>query len=214
MQKIIAAVFLMCGILVSMAPAVQAQQTEPAAPATPAEQVAPATPAAEVAPAAESVPAAMAAPPAPKAPAKASKFRLGLGANYFTAIKDLDGENFDENGLSGLVTFQYVPNYFFKIEVDLELRPKGFNGSTESVWLPQTYLLLGNFIYAGAGIGMYYTDGGFQSEPFFAFRGGIDIPLGPVDLDINANYRFEGSLDTEDVNSDTVFLGVAIRYGF
>ena len=140
-------------------------------------------------------------------------FRLGVGANYWTSIEDL-GAGYDNNGLSGLVTFQYVPNPFFKIELDVELRPEGFLGSTQSVWLPQTYLLLGNFIYAGAGIGMYYTDGGFQSDPFFAFRGGIDIPLGPVHLDINANYRFEGTLDTSDVSSDTIFLGAAVRYGF
>lgn len=201
MKKLIAAVLLISGILVSMAPAVRAQQPEPATTAEPA---------ATVEPAATAEPAE---PAAPAAPAKPSRFRLGLGANYWTSIKDI-GDKYDNNGLSPLVTFQYVPNYFFKIEVDLELRPKGFLGSTDTVWLPQTYLLLGNFIYAGAGIGMYYTDGGFQSDPFFAFRGGIDIPLGPVHVDINANYRFEGSLDTENVSSDTVFLGAALRYGF
>ena len=139
---------------------------------------------------------------------------MGVGANYWIAIEDLDDTDFDDNGLSGLVTFQYVPSSYFKIEVDLEVRPEGFLGSSETVWLPQAYLLLGNFIYAGAGVGMYYTDGGFQSDPFFAFRGGMDIPLGPVHLDINANYRFEGNLDSEDISTDTVFLGAAVRYGF
>ena len=197
----------MAGIVVSMAPVARAEEATPA----------PAAPDAQVAPAAPAAPAAAAAPAAPAAkPAKAgdSKFRLGLGANYWVAIEDINDQGFDNNGLSGLVTFQYVPTSFFKLELDVELRPDGFLGSTQSVWLPQTYLLLGNFIYAGAGVGMYYTDGGFQNDPFFAFRGGIDIPIGQFHVDINANYRFEGSLDSSDISSDTIFLGAAVRYGF
>jgi hypothetical protein len=150
----------------------------------------------------------------PAARAEDSKFRLGLGANYWIAVEDIDISEVDENGLSGLVTFQYVPNSFVKVQLDVELRPEGFLGSSETVWLPQTYVLLGNFIYAGAGIGMYYTDGSFQDDPFFAFRAGIDFPLGPIHLDVNANYRFEGKLNGSDIGTDTVFLGAAVRYGF
>lgn len=198
MKKLVAAVLMMSGILVAAAPAARAANptTDPAATPVVAQAATP-----------EAAPAEA---PAPRA--RVPLFRLGLGANYWFSVEDIADDDFDENGLSGLATFQFVPNRFFKVEVDVELRPEGFLGSSEAVWLPQAYLLLGNFIYAGAGAGMYIHDGKIQNDPFFAFRGGIDFPLGPVHLDINANYRFEGHLDGKNIGTDTVFLGAAVRF--
>ena len=151
---------------------------------------------------------------APAARAAGSKVRLGVGANYWVSLEDVDDVDFDDNGLSGMVTFQYLPLSYLKIEVDAEVLPEGFLGSTEQVWQPQAYLLLGDFIYGGAGVGMYYTDGEFADDPFFALKAGVDIPLGPIHLDLNANYRFEGQLQGSDIDTDTIFLGAAVRFGF
>jgi len=144
----------------------------------------------------------------------ASAMRAGVGANYWVAVEEIDDQDFDENGLSWLASIQFLPAPLIKIEADIELLPEGFLGSTDQVWAPQAYLLVGSFIYAGAGIGMYYTDGDFADDPFYALRAGFDFPVGPVHLDINANYRFEGKLDADNIDTDTIFLGAAVRFGF
>jgi len=194
MKKFIAAVFAIAGVLISLAPAARAEES--AAPPAPAAVAASST------------------APVPDADTSSVDLRIGAGANYWVSIESIHETDFDTSGLSGFVTFQYVPNSIVKLEVDIELLPKGFLGSSQTVFQPQMYVLLGNFIYGGVGVGMYYTDGSFSSDPFFALKGGIDIPFGPVHLDISGNYRFEGTLKTRDVSSDTVFLGAAVRYAF
>ena len=151
---------------------------------------------------------------APAAEAAGSKVRLGVGANYWVALEDINDVDFDDSGLSGLITFQYLPLSWLKIEVDAEFLPEGFLGSTEQVWLPQAYLLLGDFIYGGAGSGCTTPTAISRTTPSFALKAGIDIPIGPIHLDIDANYRFEGQLQGSDIDTDTIFLGAAVRFGF
>lgn len=144
----------------------------------------------------------------------ASAMRLGVGANYWASLEDVGGQGFDESGLSWTASIQFHPAPLVWVEADIELLPEGFLGSTGQVWSPQAYLLAGSFIYGGVGIGAYYTDGEFADEPFYALRAGFDFPVGPVHLDLNVNYRFGGALDAEDIDTDTVFLGAAVRFGF
>jgi len=76
--------------------------------------------------------------------------------------------------------------------------------------------VLGSALYAALGVGTYYTDGDFAKDPFFNVRAGLDLCLLPsIYLDINANYRFENwddikTLD-EDISSDTITIGAAVR---
>lgn len=56
-------------------------------------------------------------------------------------------------------------------------------------------------------------------DPFFGLRAGFDIHLLPyIFLDINANYRFEDWDDIsdvdEDISTDTITLGAAVRIQF
>ena len=59
----------------------------------------------------------------------------------------------------------------------------------------------------------------WADDPFVALKAGLELPLfGRLFLDVNASYRFDSdaALDDafEDIDTDTVFLGGAVRFGF
>jgi len=144
------------------------------------------------------------------------KHRFGVGAHYWTALDDIDVDDVKEDGFAYLVSYQLRPASLIKFGIDVEMLPKDFGGSDKNVYAPQAYVILGNTIYAGLGVGTYYTDGDFSKDAFFNIRAGLDLCLLPfIYLDINANYRFENwddikTLD-EDISSDTITLGAAVR---
>lgn len=146
-----------------------------------------------------------------------AEFRLGVGANYWKAVDDVDDDDFDEDGLSWILTSQFGLTDLAKLELAVERYDDGFAGADEEVYAPQAFLLLGSTIYIGAGIGWYYYDDEFSDDPFYALRAGLDLELLPsIYLDINANYRFADweELDGDDINGDTVTLGAAVRLEF
>lgn len=138
--------------------------------------------------------------------------RIGGGVNYWVAIDDIDTDNVDDNGFSYLASYQYRPG-LLGLEVDAEFMPDRFG---KDAWAPEAYLLLGKAVYAGAGIGIVNSGSDFADEPFFALKAGLDLELLPrVHLDIAANYRFNDQSDIEnsttDIDTDTIFLGAALR---
>jgi hypothetical protein len=145
--------------------------------------------------------------------ALAGSHRLGGGANYWKTIDNID-TNFDENGLSWLASYQYVPKGIFKLELDLEYYPNNLI-SDKDLWSPEAFVLLGGTLYAGVGIGVYYDGDVFNNAPFYMLRAGLDFSILPfLSLDINANYRFEdwGDLSTSDIDTDTIRIGAVIRF--
>ena len=156
--------------------------------------------------------------PNSRAQEKESYSQFGVGAHYWTTVKNIDVNDIDKNGFSYLAMYQYHYGWV-GIEADLEWFQKGFGGTDKDVFQPQAYLILGKVVYAAAGIGGYYSDGKLADNPFYAFRAGLDIPLLPIlHLDINANYRFENwddlSTEGKSVDTDTVTLGAAARLVF
>jgi len=144
--------------------------------------------------------------------------RFGVGAHYWTTLKNIDVQNVDKNGFSYMLTYQYHYGWI-GVEADVEWFQKGFGGASQDVYQPQAYLILGKVIYVAAGIGGYYSDGKLADNPFYAFRAGLDIPLLSIlHLDVNANYRFENwddlSTEGKDISTDTVTLGAAVRLAF
>lgn len=140
--------------------------------------------------------------------------RIGIGANYWVTLDDIefDEEKIDDDGFSFLATYQYWPG-LLGFELDLEFLPDRFG---DSAIAPQAYILVGRSIYAGAGIGINYSDSEFSDQPFFALRAGLNLELLPgIYADIYANYRFNDKKDIEneqtDIDTDTVFLGAAVR---
>ncbi|HMP72505.1 MAG TPA: outer membrane beta-barrel protein [Kiritimatiellia bacterium] len=142
--------------------------------------------------------------------------RLGLGLNYWVALDDVEVDDVDENGFSYYLTYQYHAGKLIGFQADLEFIPSRFGNDA---WAPQGYLVLGNALYAAVGAGWVYTDGSFADEPFFAFRAGLDLEVLPgIHLDLNANYRFNDKTDLEgsdtNIDTDTIFFGAALRFGF
>jgi hypothetical protein len=143
--------------------------------------------------------------------------RLGGGANYWVTIEDIefDDKNVDEDGISYMISYQFWPS-LLGVEFNLELLPDRFG---ETALAPQAYVLFGRAVYVAAGIGIIYSDSEFAEEPFFALRAGLNLELLPgLYADINANYRFNDSAELDDeernIDTDTVFLGAAVRIAF
>lgn len=139
--------------------------------------------------------------------------RLGGGVNYWVALDDLDEDDVDEDGFSYLISYQYMMDWV-GVELDVELLPDRFD---EDAVAPAAWFLLGKTLYAGAGIGIVNSDGDFTDEPFFALRAGLNLELLPsLYADLSVNYRFndEADLDDDDrnIDTDTLFLGAAVRF--
>jgi len=148
--------------------------------------------------------------------AEDSGLRLGAGANYWTAVKNLDADKVDKHGFSWIGTLQYWPSWI-GVEADVEWFKQGYAGAAQDVWAPQAYLILGKTIYGAVGIGGYYSGSTWANNPFYAFRVGLDFAILPrIYIDINANYRFQdwSSLNASNVKSDTITLGAAVRVAF
>ena len=99
-------------------------------------------------------------------------------------------------------------------EGDVEFVPD-YLGSDEMLYQPQAYALIGGLIYGGAGIGIGYLDGEWFDNPFYALRAGVDLPVGNLHVDVNANYRFLSSKafdSVDDKDLDSVTFGAIVRF--
>ena len=147
--------------------------------------------------------------------AAAGENRLGGGANYWVTIDDIDYNNVDENGMGFFASYQYWES-LLGFELDLEFLPDRFG---DSALAPQAFMLIGRGIYAGFGIGAVYSDGDFADKAFYALRAGFNFELLPgIYTDIYGIYRFNDTAELdnikEDIDTDTVFLGAAVRFSF
>ncbi len=138
---------------------------------------------------------------------------LGAGFHYWSVIDDIDVTNLDDSGFSYFVNYRYRFQGPVRLELALERLPDRFG---KDAYAPQVFLIAGNQLYIGAGLGGVYTDGSFSDEPFYAMKAGLSLPL-PFWLrfDISAQYRFNDFADLRDedrkIGTDTVFLGAALR---
>lgn len=149
--------------------------------------------------------------------AAASEHRLGGGANYWVAVDDIDieGRKLDKDGIGFFASYQYWES-LLGVEVDLEFLPDRFGKSAVA---PQAFMLIGRSIYGGLGIGGVYSDSEFAEKAFYALRAGFNFELLPgIYTDIYGIYRFNDTADLDavrsDINTDTVFIGAAVRFSF
>lgn len=149
--------------------------------------------------------------------ALAGSHRIGAGANYWKSLNAIDSKelsgHIDETGLSWLASYQYVPEGIVRLEVDLEYYPN-LGEDRKAFWSPEIFVLVGGTLYAGVGVGDYYNGDIFSDKPFFMLRAGVDFAILPfLFLDINANYRFNdwNTLEKDDVDTNTIRLGAAVR---
>lgn len=153
-------------------------------------------------------------------PAAAGEHRLGFGLHYWKTVDELQDEGFDDiedNGVSEVFSYQYLPSPLLRWEVDVEYFDKGFGGSEESTYGPQVFLLFGRFLYGGVGVGALYSSGleDEWSDPYWAGKFGLDMLLLPkIHLDINANYKIDSWSQLGDLDTDTLTLGAVARFSF
>jgi len=154
--------------------------------------------------------------------ATAGSHRLGFGYHYWKTLDDIDVSDLDEvddNGYAGVVSYQYLPGGIARFEFDLEYYKDGFGGSTDTAYSPQAFILFGRVLYVGFGLGATKSDnlpsGDDWSDIWYAGRVGVEFLLLPrIHLDINANYRGNTFELPQDVESDTMTLGAALRFAF
>ena len=144
----------------------------------------------------------------------AHAFQLGGGIHYLATVGDIkDAESIDDSNFNFVLSAKF-PLGLIKVLTDVEFVPD-YLGSDEMLYQPQVFGLIGGLIYGGAGIGWGYVDGDWFDNPFYALRAGVDLPVGKLHLDVNANYRFlstktlEGA-DEEDL--DSVTFGAVVRF--
>ena len=148
---------------------------------------------------------------------EASAQRIGVGAHYWRTVDSLD--DFDRDGISYRLTFQNSLTPLLHYQLDLERFSRDFADLDDPLYAPQFMLLLGRWVYGGAGIGILYSDGDFGNKPFYLLRTGLDIALLPrLRLDVNANYYFSTwrgiSSTVDNIDTDTITLGAAVRFAF
>jgi hypothetical protein len=151
-------------------------------------------------------------------PAAAAKHRLGLGIQFWRALEDFDDKGFsgiERDGIAWVGTYQYDPAGLFKLQLDLEYSPDGFAASTKPSLSPVAFVLLGKGLYGGVGAGISFSDGlvDNRSDPFWVARLGLDLLILPkTRLDLRADYRARAFDELDNVKTDGVTLGAAIRF--
>jgi hypothetical protein len=146
----------------------------------------------------------------------AGSHRLGVGWEFWQTVDDIDFDNYDDKGYSWMFTYQYKPGLIGG-QLDCQFSNQELGERTRNVISPQAFLILGGLLYGGVGIGANYTSDDW-SDPFYVLRLGLDFNIfSQFHLDINGNYRFENwDYDEveEDIDTDTINLGLALRYEF
>jgi hypothetical protein len=145
---------------------------------------------------------------------------FGIGLHYLRNISELDedlddGEGgFDQNSFGLIGSYQFgMPLVTLEGNVEYVM---DYVGSDHGLIEPSAYVLTSGLLYLGAGIGIGYIDGDWQSDPFYALRGGVNFGLAGLALDVYASYRFQQDEEIEDLTGedlDSLTLAAVFRFG-
>jgi hypothetical protein len=143
---------------------------------------------------------------------------IGVGLHYLRNLGDIDADESldlskDSFGIigslqkpsAGLLSFEAQVEYIFD-----------YAGTGNDMWIPSGWLLAGKFIYGGAGIGIGHIDGDWQSDPFYALRAGVNLPLGGMSIDAYGTYQFWSDDDLHDLTGedlDSVTFAAVLHFG-
>jgi hypothetical protein len=145
---------------------------------------------------------------------KSRRLELGAGVHYMKTVGSIkDSEGFDSNALNLLVAAKTGLGPI-QLELDSEWA-LDYGGSNKTLWMPQVFGLMGKRIYGGVGIGTGYLDGQWFDQPIYTLRAGLNIPLGRISVDANANYQFMNFSAFENASSDdlnSVTFGAAVWF--
>jgi len=100
--------------------------------------------------------------------------QIGGGIHYLATVGDIkDNPEVDDSNFNFVASYKYSAS-LISVVADVEFVPD-YLGSDEMLYQPQAFLLVGGFIYGGAGVGFGYIDGEWFDDPFYALRAGVDI---------------------------------------
>ncbi len=142
---------------------------------------------------------------------------LGVGVHYLHNLGDLQAngvEDFSQNSFGLLGSLQFGAG-LIKFEGDVEYI-FDYVGSGNSLTTPSAWALIGGMIYGGAGIGVGYWDGDFMDNPWYALRGGVNLPLGKLGLDVYGAYQFWTDDQIKNLTGDdldSVTFAAVLRFG-
>jgi hypothetical protein len=151
------------------------------------------------------------------APAQAQA-SLGFGFHSWRTVDDLRSEGFGNlrrDGVSYVGSYQAKLVPLLRLEIDAEIFPKGFGGSTRTSVAPQVFLLAGTFVYGGLGVGTIYSSDFSNdfSKPFYTARVGVNFAVVPrVHVDVNGNYIVGAFNQLHNVSTGTATLGAVLRF--
>ena len=141
---------------------------------------------------------------------------LGAGLHYLRNLGDIDN---DESLDLSKDSFGLIGSYQFGAAM-MTLEAHGeyiFNyaGTDNGMFIPSGWALLGSMIYAGAGMGIGHLDGEWQSDPFYALRAGVNLPLMAFKLDLYGTYNFWNNDDFKDATGedlDSITFAAVLRF--
>src|ERR1043165_3566285 len=116
--------------------------------------------------------------------ASAGGVSLGGGIHYLHNVGSIDenGVDLDQNSMGILGSIMGSAS-FLKLEGQVEYI-HNYLGTDEGLWIPQAWALVGSTVYADGGIGIGHFHNEWMNDPFYALRAGVNLPLGPVGLDM------------------------------
>ena len=145
---------------------------------------------------------------------------IGGGIHYLRNLGDItdDGAiDLNQNSIGLIGSYQYDMR-MFKVEGDVEYI-FDYVGTGNPMWEPSAWGLVGLGtlpLYAGAGIGIGYTDNEWQQNPFYALRAGVNVPLAKMGLDVYATYRFQSDTELKNLTGedlDSLTFAAVLRFG-
>jgi hypothetical protein len=139
---------------------------------------------------------------------------IGAGLHYLRTVGDFDDVDEVDKDNFGVIGSLQFPASMLTLEANVEWI-SDFIGSGHDLIEPSAYALIGKMIYGGAGIGIGHIDGDWQSDPFYALRLGVNIPIGNLSGDIYGTYRFQSDEDLEELTGedlDSATLAGVLRW--
>jgi len=130
----------------------------------------------------------------------ANAMSIGGGVHYLRTLGDIKDEGYKQDSFSilgslqfplGPLTMEGTVDYIFDLA-----------GTDEAAIQPQVWALIGGFIYGGAGIGWTHVNDDWLDDPFYALRGGVNLPLSIFTLDLYATWNFQSDEDFENLTGE------------
>ncbi|HET9252629.1 MAG TPA: hypothetical protein VFP58_10990 [Candidatus Eisenbacteria bacterium] len=142
---------------------------------------------------------------------------LGAGIHYLRTLGDITADDTIDLNQDSFSLLASLKSDMGPLTLDGQVEYIfDYLGTDEAMWVPSAWALLGKTIYGGAGIGIGHTDGEWQTNPFYALRAGVEIPLGGMALDTYASYQFQSGAELEDLTGedlDSLTFAALLRFG-